>query len=73
MIGRPSAEIISKDSYANKFGRSEGKLKSWRLRICIGLIMVLLTILTMIVGIVAIVFTSSAIVYQNDELEETEL
>ena len=35
--------------------------------------MILMTILTMIVGIVAIVFTASALDSQNDELEETEL
>ena len=66
-------ETISKDSYANKYGRGQEKLKTWRLKICIGLTMLILTILTMIEGIVGIIFAATALGDEKAETEDAEV
>ena len=68
-----SPETISKDSYAKKYGRSQEKLKTWRYKICIGLTMLFMTILTMIEGIVGIIFAAVAIGDEKAETEDAEL
>ena len=68
-----SPQTISKDSYANKYDRSKEKLKTWRYKICIGLTMLIMTILTMIEGIVGIIFAAVAIGDEKSETEDAEL
>ena len=63
-------EGVSKDSYGKKYDRNKDKTKTWRMKIWIALVIIILTILSMIEGIVAIIYTAVALGDESGKTDE---
>ena len=68
--GPDGSQTKEKRAYKDYFNKKMNKRATWRLKVCIGLLMTIFMFLTLTIGIVGVVYTAAALL--SDEYNDSE-